>query len=713
MFFSVAFQFLSMTARGRTERSLVQHSLKPHLYSVLIYSRLESININIQNKDYQLSSRILVLANSLQAIDHQEGSFLAMCAVLLTEAMAGSALTHMELFDHLLSKTNNVLMHEKTTPGISNLSVSVCRRLSSLLLQSNIFESHDATADSLNRAVSPSELLLTKTFDLMSCQRQISQHSLFFLEQAVSLMIPECQTRFIVTFVEVLQKFGQSIQQSSDNPELQRFTIENYRHLIGSIDRMVASTKIELSLSYRGLVYIIAATSLLPIAAFSSPNKMNRKYAADRVLFDEAMRLFQGGVSLFESFNTSTNHKSCLNLLDASIHVTIQSMNVVLLDIVGSQEEISNHISQIVNACSVLADRIVSLSTEEPDEVLQCIKRIMTGTLIRTQDWLEERGEKTSAMVLGLWARDLQKEDELAHLWFSSSIMTSSFDGNTTITTSCRPSTSYAAKKESVQQALGSQEWIFQTEYQLCRIRLGLLHPTQGSELSFDFTTKELEAIRIEIESRSKIQGERFSILFLWLESTLLLVHSDVSAFFGCYPAALRSSQRCLEKCKAIMKQSGSNAATESDWLIAAASSTVLCRSAHRYVQVLSRRPKLYYRMGDHRKAMAYMQAVFDFLKIDSQTTTGSEEKPETIFHNLLHIMQNAPLSSKHYSRLYLEIKSWASTPDLTYKELSRLSPEHLVRSNANGLSTQSIEIFQESIRDLISGKSLFGLLVN
>lgn len=692
-----------MTARTRSEKSLIEESLMINLYSVLLYSRLESSkSSNGETRDHHLSARILLCADSLQATKRLNSSFLAMCSALLHESMEHSSKNETDFFRYLLSKTNNAIVPDKSSPDLSAMSRSICRRLSSLLFQSQIATSQaDGIVNVFKHSVSP---LLTTALESISSRDVITRDTFFGLEQVLSSQSDACQLAFISSLVDVLHNVGQYIQQTSSVEfDLYQSTVDIFMEIFASIDRMLSSNKGKLSAAYRSLVRVIAASSLLPNGVFSPSTRKNLLKKTSSVLVDSATHLLYSGTSAFDGINVSSPNISTTDLLDACIQNSIQSLCLVLLNASHEQERAAMNYSELVNECSVLVGRLASKPDDENDMIMSFTKRIATWTLMRTQSFLDKKGEKTLSTVVGLLCRELQKEGSLARVWMSSSVLHTSIDGSFTPAISSEMVESVDEKTKD--ETVGCPDWIFHTEYELCRLRLELLHARLENELSFESITKRLQAIKLEIECAKKTNNDETVVLISWLESTLFMVHSDVSIVFGCYPAALRSTQRCLECCKEIMKLTGSSADISDDWLTAVASSTVLGKAAHRYIQVLSRRPKLYYRMGDHRKAMAYMQAVFEFLKVDLEVTERLEDQPVTMLQNLVRVMQNAPTSAKRYSRLYLEIKSWASTPELTYQELSRYSPDHLVRSSLLESCCQLNDQFQESIRDLIAGK--------
>ena len=696
-----------MTSRIRSEKSLVDESLTIQLYSVLLYSRLESSKeYNHEDTDYQLSARTLVLSNALQSTNHLDSSFLAMCAALLYEINQSSSFSNDEFVQYLLSKTSNALSADVQSIDLSSMTLSICRRISSLLFQSRILRSRTKIDRHIDPKISLSEVMLEKAFISLSSFETISLDSFLILERILSSQNDECRVTFISLFVEVLNKLGQSILQStSDDDDLKRSRIEMYNELLFLVERVVKSFQRNLCEDGRALVYIVAATSILPSGSFSSLTRKNGIRKTDHDLVHFAADILKKGSSIFESNGISSEHNTSTSLLGSCLQISLRSLELFLSEVVECHASAATDHSILVKDCSILVDRLVSETSDVPDKNILIYKRITSWTLLRLQCLLEDEGKKTLSMVLGLLCRNLQTEDPLARKWFTSSVISVGIDGRLERTT--LPEVHDSVNEGVSVEKSGSPEWIFEIEYELCLLRLKLIHPTHENELSYDCITKRLESIRLEIENVKKDStNEEVLVLLLWLESTIFLVHSEVTSVFGCYPAALRSTQRCLEKCKGIMKLTGSNAGPFDDWLTAVASSTVLSRATHRYVQVLSRRPKLYYRMGDHRKAMAYMQAVYEFLKLDTAMDIGSDESSGTMLQNLVRVMQHAPLSAKQYSRLYLEIKSWASTPDLTFQELSRYSPDHLVETDPLNSDSQIQDHFQESIRDLITGKS-------
>lgn len=712
------FQFFSLTARARIGKSLKKESLMPQLYSILVYAKLESFGGN-GGADYQLSSRILLLANILQSSGKPDMCFLALCAALLTETSNCPIDNAADFLNLLASKSSNTLFPATDPPALSNLLRSTCRQMVTLFMEYGIVELSKSQPTFSTSDLTPVESILAMIHETVGEKDTlfgVREHSLLTFERIISRLPTEGQMAIASGFLEVLEMLGRSIQQcTSEEGTFPASAMNSYRYVFELLDRIVAAMD-TLSCAYRGLLSIVAATSIVQAAACLPQMSTKWINASNQNLVIEATGLLQASLLNFDSLDDKLGLFSSSALVSEITRISIRSLNASLLSIsTGRDAVVASEDSDLVNDCCALAESLVSFSeTSESSQLLEYSKQWTMWTLIRTQDRLEGTGEKVGAILLALWNLSLQSEDGIARRWFSASMMTASLDENI-IECSSHAAICSDWFAEGKATPIGSVAWVFEREYELCRLRLSTLRPVAGDEGSFDSTMKRLETIRQEIESAAvEVKEDGLIILHLWLTSTLYLVHSDVSASYGCYPAALRSTQRCLQSCKSIMKRTGPTTISFDSWLSAVASSTALSRAAHRYAQVLSRRPKLYYRMGDHRKALAYMQAVFDFLKIDARTARSSDKESGTIFHDVILALQSAPSSSKRYSRQYLEIISWASTPDLTIEELSRCTPQHLVHCNTSESTPFASDLFQESIRDLISvGDILYGDSVN
>ena len=125
------------------------------------------------------------------------------------------------------------------------------------------------------------------------------------------------------------------------------------------------------------------------------------------------------------------------------------------------------------------------------------------------------------------------------------------------------------------------------------------------------------------------------------------------------------------------------------------ATSSIFERARMRYIQVLIKRPKLHYRLGDHRKADAYVRSLLDFLKLDTKSD-GSDESYRNPLKELSGLLNDAP-----EIRLILKIMGWASTPDQATEELACDSEQISAHDHENNCDAGVIN----SIRNLISGK--------
>lgn len=232
----------------------------------------------------------------------------------------------------------------------------------------------------------------------------------------------------------------------------------------------------------------------------------------------------------------------------------------------------------------------------------------------------------------------------------------------------------------------------------LCRLQVDLLNTGADSSISYGQRAYFLKALYQQLNGFSSTNRER--LLQLWVSSTLCLVYSDLAATYGRFSAALIWTQQCLRFCQAIMKQADIRFSDTSSLMEEVVTSSILSRATLRYIQVLSKRPKLHYRLGDYRKADLYMRSVLDFLKVDTRCPENKDDRPSHL-KQLVRSLNSAP-----EVRLFLEMASWASTPELIVKELSLDTGFGFFDKS----SPNSSALVCDSIQNLIAGtEAVFG----
>jgi hypothetical protein len=210
---------------------------------------------------------------------------------------------------------------------------------------------------------------------------------------------------------------------------------------------------------------------------------------------------------------------------------------------------------------------------------------------------------------------------------------------------------------------------------------------------------EKVEDIRAELLEYAVEKNDNLFILYTWVLSTVYLVQTDIASAFGCYTMALKTSQMCQKFCQTILKRVSFGSSNFDDWMSTIATSNVLAMAAQRYIEIICRRPKLHYRLGDHRKALAYTRSILEYLNIDNVPLTSREDQGHAP-KDLTDLLEASP-----QVRLFLQMNSWAAAPETTMQEFSDVKARDLKRHRSDD-SDQTNSCIVHSIQDMIASKS-------
>ena len=243
----------------------------------------------------------------------------------------------------------------------------------------------------------------------------------------------------------------------------------------------------------------------------------------------------------------------------------------------------------------------------------------------------------------------------------------------------------------------GSSTWIFEKEFQLCQLRIETFKCGVNSQDRYQSLMQKVNNIRTELDSCIIGENNELFVIHTWVLSTVYLLKSDIALAFGCYSIALKTTLICQKYCQKLIRRASYNLVNHDNWMLAIATSTAFARASQRYIHTLSLRPKLHYRMGDHRKAHAYMNSILEYSNIDPMSLTSNWGNGIAL-QDVTNFIKRAP-----QIRFFLEMKSWASTPHMIMEEFSNILPINL-KYQYPQQANQSKSVIVQSIQDLIFG---------
>ena len=247
--------------------------------------------------------------------------------------------------------------------------------------------------------------------------------------------------------------------------------------------------------------------------------------------------------------------------------------------------------------------------------------------------------------------------------------------------------------------AVGSPEWFAQMELELALQRMRL---TFGSDQQN--ATSILQTIRsflLEAEEYETSQLGQRDAASKWILCNLHFNLTEHCAAWGNFAEALAHSKEACRYCMAVVSLLRfGNAVVGEDigphWAHISRS-TLLPRAKQRYAELLCLRSRIYSRVGDHRKAVAYLATYSNFLGFKSERID-----PEAGLDIQVLLNSHSRLQESDFRRLNAEIRCSTSSLDVVAKGLEKSGKSwlHEALSESSDTSRQ-IQV----ILDILSGR--------
>jgi separase len=661
------------------------NSLLPSLYSLKLYLILETRGCD--REDLQITQRLMLLSGILETLGRENDAFFIGCFALKREALKffSNEICEKDILNFLANQTDGILPLAAQAPALSNEAFSICRRMSNLLISSGI-DTFSSQWKTLPNTPTLESFLDSRIELFRHCKELHASPGMMLAIQGIfncdDLLRDDWRIGCFFLLVEVSSMLGKAIaSRSSDqneNPEDIELLLLRYSELITTLHNLIESFHNMRKASFHSLLDLTASASLSSVSGrrwiASTPSWLE---SCNFRVVEKATKIASDAIS-----NCNLSEDSMLCSCHLATHTLLLAMGVQSIE------------EAFENSVEAIRSIIEATTNEEETDGPVLAKRWAMWCGSHVLDQIEHRGDKEKVAALSMWLIALPDDETKFSLWFHSSLLSSCADENNRLCVT-KSYAKVAANLPTNTAQRGNALWIFETELTLCRIQADILNSNNHLEFSYQEMESDLERIEEEING-SEQPDEGLFLLQHWLLSTLHFVRADLASAFGQFPLALKATQECLRHCQIIMKNRNLLKQESHCMTSELATTSIIERARSRYIQVLIKRPKLHYHLGDHRKADAYVRSLLNFLNFDSY-----DENPHGSHSNALKelagLLNNAP-----EVRLILKIMGWASTPDQATNDLACDSTDFSIHGNQD----DSENCVVDSIQNLISGRS-------
>lgn len=690
----------SMTtlARQRLEHdSKAQSSTLPSLYALAIYRHLSEHHASESEQDgdeqYQLAARLAQLASELQANELYDEAMIVLSCVLAQElpfcytgTVGVENWSNIDFVEFLASRCKHALSpvpsDQKPTPltktGIRRL-VGVLEARSRgerevaqmsgrvLVAWQRFLESMGcATIDEGDQCSSEAKLLI----NVLSC---------------LSVSKPIDYTRICLLLVDVMVDIGATLGKSDQSS----WQLDICRNIstdmpLARVPSLTSSTDF-ISI----VVQAVSATCLIPgkVIDFS---KISLKNKED----DSALDDFGFAAEVLDEILSSLQLRSRSNDLNVEF-ILVTIIHFAWFVRSDRNDQADRELFAAFEAAMGLYGDRVDLVQDNGD--FDFCRRSFLWALAHFQCYLESHGDTVRSVISMHWILDLSKHgDDMEGAWSTATAASVFLSNPLSISSfSCLSTWETDPNEECL---LGSNPWFLQVEINLSLARCKLTIGSDRAEV-FSEVIVSVEQVLQEANSYDACEAGEQDARSKWILSSAHLTMAECFAASGNFDAALRYVQESCRLCMAVVslvRISHSSSEEHAHWDYISRS-TLLSRAKYRYSDLLAFRSRLYSRVGDHRKAVAYLGTLSEYLgvelgKIDRETGIDVQQ--------LLAIRSG--IDVKHFQRLNTELRCSILPHDSVASEVI-FEPSWLqvAWSNSDDVS-QQIHV----ILDVLSGKN-------
>ncbi|KAG7337862.1 peptidase C50 family protein [Nitzschia inconspicua] len=683
-----AAKMLAVTSRRRSERLQKKESILPMLYSVKLCLSLDEEFPG--ERDNQVTQRLLVLSHAFDSIGKYYECFFLLCLALRNELRLdtiNTATNEIDLLAFLANKSDGVFPPAPDAPELSQSSLSICRRMASYAFEKSEFMSSTDTPINFDGNCLAS--IFGCFAECYCAATEIAVNSITAIKSVFfeleSLQNKKERNAIFLAIVEVLAQLGKLIYhgklESDSNTCEGGPTESNFVALSDALRIFAGCLDLKYGFAVQNVLEIVI------VVVFKAPIGRQRRIDKHSKWAEEIdMSLLE--IKSFHPTDIESNTSFLMNSL---------RLVKISLEVSAGLKEMEDVFRASLESSKLLIDQPQHVQ----DKLFLLAKQWTTWVVSNVLVQCERNGNKDKATILSLWLVALTENDYFSRIWYTSTLLSTCADETNL---SCTVAPHYYQVTDSRTQSFTSLspqlQWLFEVELDLCRLHIKVLKSGAVSSTSYSHQASFLDDTLHQLNDCQV--SDRDQLFHLWVISTLCFLHADLSATYGYFPAALKWTQECVRYCQAIMKRINFENQFMTSFIEEVAVSSILTRATLRYIQVLSKRPKLHYRLGDYRKADTYVRSVLEFLYIDVDLSQDNDDRPSQL-KQLVKSLHAAP-----EVRLFLEMASWASTPERAMEELSMDSGFAI----ADEPSSNSLLL--ESIQNLIAaGDVLYGDSVN
>lgn len=691
---------LASIARQRAEKYGPRASFVPTAYSLIFFRHLSKHSTS----DFQISVRFAHFANDLESSGMKHHALVSIvyaiahdiCNCYRIQDCASSApemdTDDTRLLQFLASRSNNVIPATTTTGEPTPLTRSLIRKLVTLILDSG------AEHGDLNE----------NQPEFISAWRNLVGHDTymtFFKEQnsatsttIIPVLVQEVQLQLsrerlpssscglqIMLMVDVLTDMGNSIQKLTDDEE--KF-LDVYGVIVEELQRLVGLLPANNSIAKSALL-VVASSSLYAVQRndiFLNKTEPNTASLLKASALDSAT---QYAYDAFDEIETPEGQPGEDNLSKTLMLVVVQSLCCSLESAQGLNKK-----ADLFQFCG---DAIGGIREAEPahDNKVQVLLRDwVVWTIFMIQSEYQTEGDSVRCQIASFWILEcLNDNQNSVSDWLRATV-----SGSYRSEPFCTAGINFLDEAESLSSHQGplSIDWFVRVDYLFAMLRASVDGPTEGDLIKVN---EYLQMLHSMLVSDQDTISADIDFMVHWTLSSFSLKEALDAEADSSFLLALEAAQLAGKHCQAVIKLTRTTYQKNvvRSLLEHVAWSTILFRSNHRYAEILRMRSEIYGRLGDHRKAAAYIASLGEFIGTDLGAV-GRGEQP-----NLEAMFSSAStLAARQYRRIGASTYGVAMPIDLIIKSLNDARSNWPVStfSTSDDVSEQL-----ETIFDALAGK--------
>ena len=639
---------------------------------------------------------------------------------------ADSNFNENDLITFLSSRSKHIVPSTRDQPQASNVARASIRRFVKILVDTRIEAGHTETRQRLEKVIEISSFLETITKNIfvnpsvsnVDCGTEVlcgasigAIFQAFVRKRKSNEDFQHVCYQCICILCDIIVQLGSNLQQLTTE-ESQKSSLESlmcdYESLLKSAIDIVQDSCCNLPPAFVpilcGILYLVASVSLMPFQNYLTEILQNRiTVCFESQLIAMSIELAAESLQKFESVR-SVDSKGHLHDLASTLWNVVNLCMTRLNHIYKSETGILDaNIVKLVQSC--LETDVSVCQIFPPDtEVKKLTKHCMMWTLINLQHFYESNGDFFRSSMLASSVLSLTDDKVAAERnWFLARLNTSLIQ--LTSIAGIEDIVEHPLPSSFPQQEYDFSNWLAVCESQLSEIRLALLWSGSCSHL-LHYPNEELKRMRDTTMQMRSESDANLEFLFFWVLSTIELAHAEIATSSGRFLQALDHIQLCIQYCQNMIASSGTAfklLQLESFWVYAVCG-TFPQMAGERFNQCLFLKSSIYHRLGDHRKAKAYLLSLADVLGIEK--VTNGKDRLHNVQDSILSFATSSLLKNRRYSRQRVQMECLSSPFDFVVHNLTSSVLERITTKLSSPSSgTQDIALDLTTLQDLVSGE--------